>query len=86
MKCELRVHVPKGYRVPKGFELVLVTDPSDDFPIREYRGDVRADYRAVSTLALRLNANERAVYEASDLNTQDVGLVYYPHPLQLAGV
>ena len=80
MKCELRVHVPKGYRVPKGFELVPATD---DFPVREYRGDVRADYRAVSTLALSLNTNERAAYEASDMNTQDVGVVYYPHPLQL---
>lgn len=80
MKSELRVHVPKGYRVPKGFELVPATD---DFPVREYRGNVTADYRAVSTLALRLNANERAAYEASDLNTQDVGLNYYPHPLQL---
>ena len=80
MQCELRAHVPKGCTIPKGFELVPATD---DFPVREYRQNITADYRGIATLALRLNANERAAYEASDMNTQDVGVTYYPHPLQL---
>lgn len=80
MKCELRVHVPKRYAVPDGFTLVPATD---DFPVREYRTSVHGDYRSVSVLAAKLNVTERAGYEASDMNTQDVGRVFYVHPLQL---
>lgn len=80
MKCELRVHVPKGYKVPVGFQLVPATD---DFPVREYRASVQGGYRSVSAVAAKLNVTERAAYEASDMNTQDVGRVFYVHPLQL---
>lgn len=80
MKCELRVYVPGGYSVPEGFTLVPATD---DFPQREYRGTIHADYRAINTLALGLNVKERAGYEASDMNSQNVGRVYYAHPLQM---
>lgn len=80
MKCELRVFVPKGMTIPAGFEPVPMTD---DFPTREYRQNTTADYRAISTLALSLNVKERAAYEARGKNSQDVGLIYYPHPQQM---
>lgn len=80
MKCELRVHVPRGYKVPVGFTVVPATD---DFPVKEYRASVQGDYRSVSAVAAKLNVTERAAYEASDMNSQDTGRTFYPHPLQL---